>query len=41
MFYLNVFLMSCDCYCSIALPHGAGVVLQCVIEANSDHTHFN
>ena len=23
MLYSNVFLMSCDCYCSVALPHGA------------------
>ena len=22
-FTLFVFLMSCDCYCSVALPHGA------------------
>ena len=36
--------MSCDCYCSVSLPHGAVVCsvcfLQCVIVVFPDHTHL-
>ena len=34
--------MSCDCYCSVAFPHGTvGNGLQCVIDVFSDHTHMH
>ena len=34
-FTLIVFLVDCDCYCSVALPHGAmGLSAMC------DHTHL-
>ena len=35
-----VFLVSCDCYCSVALPHGAVTGLQCVIVILPNHTHL-
>ena len=30
----------CDCYCSVALSHGAMVGLQCVIVVFPYHTYF-
>ena len=38
---LFVFMVSYDCYCSVALPHGALVGLQCVIVVFPDHTHLH
>ena len=37
--FIMVFLMSFDCKCSVALPHGA-VGLHCVFMVFSDHTHL-
>ena len=39
-FTFIVLQMSCYCKCSVALPHGAWVGLQCVIVVFHDHTHL-
>ena len=39
-FVFIVFRLSCCCNCSMTLPHGAWVGLQCVIVVFSDHTHL-
>ena len=36
-FTLDVFMMSCDCKCCVALPHGA----VCIILVFPYHTHLN
>ena len=33
-------LWDCDSQCSVALPHGAGVGLQCLIVVFPDHNYF-
>ena len=40
MLNLNCDLMSCDCQCSVALPRGSLVGLQCVIAVFPDNTHY-
>ena len=35
-----IFPISCDCYCSVAPPHGALGWSACVIVVFPDHTHF-
>ena len=39
-FALIVLLVYCDCWCSVALPQGAWVGLQCVIVVFYDHTNL-
>ena len=39
-FALFVFLVSCGCYFSAALPHGPWVALKCVIVVFPVHTHL-
>ena len=36
----DFFQMFCYCKCFVALPHGAVVILQCVIVVFPDHTHL-
>ena len=38
---LVVYLMICDCKCSVALPYGAIGSLQCVIVVFPGHTHLH
>ena len=32
--------MSCECLCSVALPHDAMGCFECLIEVFPDHTHL-
>ena len=39
-FVLIAFLQYCACYCSVAVPPGPWIDLQCVIVVFPDHTHL-